>query len=86
MCHDLPLAPHRTQAVDVALPRRRSVTLAVPWLHPREQALVFPGKLRFDDPQAQERHIRLWLAERGGVRADFRLRFYPASNPPTQTR
>jgi len=56
----------------------RSVTLAVPWLHPREQALVFPGKLRFADPQAQERHIRLWLAERGGVRADFRLRFYPA--------
>ncbi|EOD09202.1 digalactosyldiacylglycerol synthase [Emiliania huxleyi CCMP1516] len=64
----------------------RSVTLAVPWLHPREQALVFPGRLRFADPQAQERHIRLWLAERGGVRADFRLRFYPASSPPTQTR
>jgi digalactosyldiacylglycerol synthase len=56
----------------------KRVTLAVPWLHPKEQALIFPGKLCFSTPEAQEAHIRGWLHDRGGVKADFKLRFYPA--------
>lgn len=56
----------------------KRVTLSVPWLHPREQALIFPGKMQFSRPEEQERHIRGWLQDRGGVKADFKLRFYPA--------
>jgi len=56
----------------------KRVTLAVPWLHPSEQPLIFPGKMQFATPEEQERHIRAWLQERGGVKADFKLRFYPA--------
>lgn len=56
----------------------KRVTLAVPWVHPKEQALIFPGQLRFSTPEDQEAHIRVWLHQRGGVKADFKLRFYPA--------
>jgi len=49
----------------------------VPWIHPDEQTMVFPQGARFRSPAEQERHIRAWLHERAGMRATFRLDFYP---------
>jgi len=36
----------------------------IPWLSASDQALVFPNGLRFDTKEAQEAHIREWLAGR----------------------
>lgn len=55
----------------------KRVTLAVPWLHPIEQQIVFPPNVRFDSPAEQEAYTRRWLRERAGLRsADFTLTFY----------
>jgi len=54
------------------------VALCVPWIHPVEQALLFPGGASFATPAAQEAAMRAWLAERDGASATFRLRWYPA--------
>jgi hypothetical protein len=40
------------------------VVQVIPWLSPHDQALVFPNGLRFNTPEAQEAHIRQWLAGR----------------------
>ena len=56
----------------------RRVTLMMPWLHPLEQAMIFPAGVRFDTPAEQQRHILEWLRRRAGLgRARFRLVFYP---------
>jgi len=56
----------------------KRVTLAVPWIHPSEQALIFPAGLQFETPEEQEAHVRKWLQERAGIRsADFTILFYP---------
>jgi digalactosyldiacylglycerol synthase len=56
----------------------KRVTLMVPWVHPVEQAMIFPNGLSFDTPAEQEQHIRKWLSERAGLPGDnFRLGFYP---------
>ena len=56
----------------------KRVTLMVPWVHPVEQAMIFPNGLSFDTPAEQEKHIRAWLSERAGLPGDsFRLAFYP---------
>jgi hypothetical protein len=36
----------------------------IPWLSARDQELVFPNGLRFQTKEAQEAHIRAWLASR----------------------
>lgn len=56
----------------------KRVTLSVPWIHPSEQAIIFPGGRLFETPAQQEAYIRSWLVERAAVKADFRLTFYPA--------
>jgi digalactosyldiacylglycerol synthase len=53
-------------------------TLCVPWIHPEEQACVFPRGLTFSSPAEQEAHIREWLEERDGPHQRFEIRFYPA--------
>ena len=55
----------------------KRVTLMVPWLHPVEQAMIFPEGMRFERPEEQKAHMTEWLEERGGIRADFRIVFYP---------
>ena len=54
----------------------KRVTLLVPWLHPEEQAFVFPAGLSFDAPAAQREHVERWLAERARLPMDFELKFY----------
>jgi digalactosyldiacylglycerol synthase len=59
------------------------VTLVVPWIHPSEQQMVFPGGRAFGMPEEQEAHMRDWLAGRqraagGTPHAHFEVRFYPA--------
>ena len=48
----------------------------MPWLHPEEQAFVFPAGLSFDAPAAQREHVERWLAERARLPMDFELKFY----------
>ena len=56
----------------------KRVTLMVPWLHPVDQAMVFPDGLRFTSPAEQTEYIGHWLRTRGGLPSDlFRLTFYP---------
>ena len=54
----------------------KRVTLLVPWLHPEEQAFVFPAGLSFDAPAAQREHVERWLDERARLPMDFELKFY----------
>jgi hypothetical protein len=57
---------------------RKRVTLMVPWVHPLEQAMIFPKGVSFESPEAQAEYMRTWLEEKGGLRApDLRLAFYP---------
>ncbi|KAL3930607.1 MAG: hypothetical protein SGPRY_001467 [Prymnesium sp.] len=58
--------------------RGMNVTLTLPWLHPQEQAIVFPKGTTFSTPDEQESYVREWLAERDGNHAPFEIRFYPA--------
>jgi len=56
----------------------KRVTLMVPWIHPVDQAMVFPEGVRFESPEAQSEYIRSWLRTRGGLPAStLRLTFYP---------
>ena len=54
-----------------------AVTLCLPWVHPEEQAAVFPGK-SFATPVEQEQWMREWLAARDGQSSSFRITWYPA--------
>ena len=42
----------------------RRVTLMIPWVHPLEQQIIFPGKLTFETPAEQDAYIRNWLQAR----------------------
>ena len=56
----------------------KRVTLMVPWVHPVEQALIFPNGILFQTPPEQEQHIRSWLQDKAGLPGDnFRIGFYP---------
>ena len=52
------------------------VTLCVPWIHPSDQAHVFPRIV--ETPAAQEALMREWLMTRDGEHRPFVIRFYPA--------
>jgi len=54
------------------------VTFCVPWIHPEEQAQIFPGGKTFATPDEQEKNMREWLLARDGEHHDFEVRFYPA--------
>ncbi|KAK6921478.1 hypothetical protein RJ641_011985 [Dillenia turbinata] len=55
----------------------RKVTLAIPWLSLKDQALVYPDKITFSSPSEQESYVRQWLEERTGFVSSFDIRFYP---------
>jgi len=57
---------------------RKRVTLMVPWLHPVDQAMIFPKGLRFETPDEQLAHMHNWLQTRGGLSSDFPIVFYPS--------
>ncbi|XP_024519355.1 digalactosyldiacylglycerol synthase 2, chloroplastic [Selaginella moellendorffii] len=55
----------------------RNVTLLIPWLCKKDQALVYPSHMSFNTPEEQESYVRTWLEERIGFKADFKIAFYP---------
>ena len=55
-----------------------NVTLVVPWIHPDEQATVFPGGISYATPALQEAQMREWLEARDGEHRPFQIKFYPA--------
>jgi len=61
------------------LARERNVTLALPWLHPKEQGFVF-GARRFPTPEAQEAFLLAWLERHADVGASsgLKLAWYAA--------
>lgn len=56
----------------------RRVTLVIPWLTVKHQALVYPNSITFASPSEQEAYVRRWLEERVSFRLGFEIRFYPA--------
>ena len=63
--------------------KSRKVTLLVPWLHPDDQAKVFPASAgTFASPELQERFIRAWVDDRVGFATDFAISFYPGRYAP----
>ncbi|XP_057980561.1 digalactosyldiacylglycerol synthase 2, chloroplastic [Malania oleifera] len=55
----------------------KRVTLVIPWLSSKDQALVYPENIIFDSPSEQEAYVRKWLEERTGFTSDFGIHFYP---------
>ncbi|KAK6931761.1 hypothetical protein RJ641_003554 [Dillenia turbinata] len=55
----------------------RKVTLAIPWLSLKDQALVYPDNITFSSPSEQESYVRQWLEERTGFVSSFDIHFYP---------
>mmetsp|Transcript_38458 Transcript_38458/g.95657 ORF Transcript_38458/g.95657 Transcript_38458/m.95657 type:complete len:597 (+) Transcript_38458:20-1810(+) len=54
------------------------VTLCLPWLHPAEQAIVYPNGIVFETPAEQEAFVRNWLLKHDGEHPPFEISFYPA--------
>ncbi|KAI4295048.1 hypothetical protein MLD38_040686 [Melastoma candidum] len=54
------------------------VTLVIPWLSLKDQALVYPNNITFKSPTEQESYVRQWLEERTGFKSTFKIKFYPA--------
>lgn len=54
------------------------VTLVIPWLSLKEQALVYPNSVTFESPAQQETYVRQWLEESTKLKSNFRIQFYPA--------
>ena len=54
------------------------VTLCLPWIHPVDQAAVFPGGRTFGTPAEQEQCMREWLSARDGQQGSFAITWYPA--------
>lgn len=55
----------------------RDVTLVIPWLSLKDQALVYPNNITFASPSEHEKYIRQWLEERVGFTSGFSIKFYP---------
>lgn len=55
----------------------RKVTLAIPWLSPKDQALVYPDDIRFNSALEQEAYVRKWLEDRTRFISRFDIKFYP---------
>ncbi|KAI4311524.1 hypothetical protein MLD38_036410 [Melastoma candidum] len=54
------------------------VTLVIPWLSLKEQALVYPNDITFESPSKQESYVREWLEKRTNFESTFKIKFYPA--------
>jgi digalactosyldiacylglycerol synthase len=61
----------------------RQVTLYVPWLNKADQAIVYPHKLSFETPEAQEKYVRDWVTQRTGQDTKhFNISWYPGRYAP----
>lgn len=61
----------------------RQVTLYVPWLSKSDQAIVYPHKISFDSPEAQEQYVRDWVTQRTGQDTKhFNISWYPGRYAP----
>lgn len=61
----------------------RQVTLYVPWLNKADQAIVYPHKLSFETPEAQEQYVRDWVSQRTGEDTKhFSISWYPGRYAP----
>eukprot|EP00850_Spirogloea_muscicola_P022285 SM000286S10648 [mRNA] locus=s286:82703:85018:+ [translate_table: standard] len=65
------------RAAYLAKAGKQRVTLLVPWLSAKDQALVYPNSLTFQSPAEQEVYVRDWLEQRVGFRSNFDISFYP---------
>jgi len=52
------------------------VTLVIPFLAPKEQAIVHPNMI-FNTPEEQGEYVKKWVEERCGFKPEMKLSFYP---------
>lgn len=55
----------------------RDVTLVIPWLSLKDQALVYPNKITFSSLVEHEAYVHWWLKEKADVISGFKITFYP---------
>ena len=53
------------------------VTLVIPWLSLKDQALVYPNKITFSSLVEHEAYVHWWLKEKADVISGFKITFYP---------